>query len=85
MGDLLHASQGMPLIPFQRRMDLARLAEARGRLADAPGWCALFTHAFGRVAMLINEHAQSAAEHICLGFEAATRVAFVGSPTAALG
>lgn len=50
MCDFLHASRQMPLIPFERRMDLGRLAEARSSVRNAPGWCALFTYAFARMA-----------------------------------
>lgn len=36
----------------------------------------------GKVVMLINEVTQSQAEHLCLFFEAATNVTFIGTPTA---
>lgn len=36
----------------------------------------------GKVVMLINEDAISQAEHTCLFFESATKVTFIGSPTA---
>ena len=36
----------------------------------------------GKVVMLIDENAQSQAEHTCLFFEAATKVTFIGTPTA---
>jgi C-terminal processing protease CtpA/Prc len=36
----------------------------------------------GKVVVLINEEAISQAEHLCLFFEAATDVTFVGTPTA---
>lgn len=48
--DLLHASRHVPLVVIERRMDLSRPAAARSRLREAPGWCALFTSAFARVA-----------------------------------
>jgi C-terminal processing protease CtpA/Prc len=35
----------------------------------------------GKVVMLINEDAMSQSEHLCLFFEAATNVTFIGSPT----
>ena len=35
----------------------------------------------GKVVMLINEDAVSQSEHLCLFFEAATNVTFIGSPT----
>jgi hypothetical protein len=40
----------VPLVPFERRMDLSRLAAARAEQPNPPGWCALFTKAFGMVA-----------------------------------
>lgn len=36
----------------------------------------------GKVVMLIDERTQSQAEHTGLGFEAATKITFIGSPTA---
>jgi hypothetical protein len=36
----------------------------------------------GRVVVLINEHAQSQSEHLCLAVESATDVTFIGTPTA---
>jgi hypothetical protein len=50
IGDLLHAARNVPLVPFERRMDLSRLAALRQTQSDPPGWCALFTKAFGIVA-----------------------------------
>lgn len=50
VGDLLHAAAGVPTVPVQRPMDLARLADARAGLADRPTWTALFTLAYARVA-----------------------------------
>ena len=50
VGDLLHAAAGVPTVPVQRPMDLARLADARAALADRPTWTALFTLAYARVA-----------------------------------
>ena len=50
VGDLLHAAAGVPTVPVQRPMGLARLADARARLADRPTWTALFTLAYARVA-----------------------------------
>jgi hypothetical protein len=50
MCDFLHASRGMPLVPLERRMDLSRLAEAKAQVRGGPGWCALFTLAFARMA-----------------------------------
>ncbi len=50
VGDLLHAAAGVPTVPVQRPMGLARLADARARLAARPTWTALFTLAYARVA-----------------------------------
>jgi hypothetical protein len=50
IGDLMHAARRVPLVPFERRMDLSRLAAARADYPEPPGWCALFTKAFGVVA-----------------------------------
>jgi hypothetical protein len=47
---LLHAARGVPLVPFERRMDLSRLMAARAEQSNPPGWCALFTKALGIVA-----------------------------------
>src|SRR5262245_62660553 len=48
VGDLLDLSRRVPLVPFERRMNLAPLAMAR-REAGV-GWCALFIKAMGMVA-----------------------------------
>ena len=50
VGDLLHAAAGVPTVPVQRPMELARLADARAGLTDRPTWTALFTLAYARVA-----------------------------------
>jgi len=50
VGDLLHAAAGVPTVPVQRPMNLARLADARAALAERPTWTALFTLAYARVA-----------------------------------
>jgi len=47
IGDLLELSRALPLVPFERHMNLARVAEAR-RHAGV-GWCALFVKAMGMV------------------------------------
>jgi len=49
VGDLLHAAAGVPTVPVQRPMGLARLADARALLTDRPAWTALFTMAYARV------------------------------------
>jgi hypothetical protein len=58
MCDLMAFSKGIPTVPVQRRMHLAGLAEARVRLtgsAGQPGWCALFTRAYGLMAARFPE------------------------------
>jgi hypothetical protein len=51
VGDLLHASRHVPLVPFERRMNLSALAAARSESEELPSWCALFTKAYGVVTM----------------------------------
>ena len=48
--DLMHASQRVPLITFQRRLDLGAVADARAGAATPPGWAAIFAKAFCLVA-----------------------------------
>lgn len=50
INDLLHAARGVPTVPVQRRMHLGPLLDARAALAERPGWTALFTLAYARVA-----------------------------------
>jgi hypothetical protein len=47
VGDLLAVSRSIPLVPFERRMNLAAVAAVRQ--AAGVGWCALFTKALGMV------------------------------------
>ncbi len=47
VGDLLAVSRGIPLVPFERDMNLARIALARK--AAGISWCAAFVKAFGMV------------------------------------
>jgi hypothetical protein len=50
MCDLLAFAKAVPTVPVQRQMNLAPLAAMRARRAgapDLPGWCALFTKAYG--------------------------------------
>jgi hypothetical protein len=50
MCDLLAFARAIPTVPVQRVMSVGRLAALRARLGpspDAPGWCALFTKAYG--------------------------------------
>jgi hypothetical protein len=48
--DLLHASRKVPIIAFERRMDLSPLVEARSRLDRPPAWAMLLAKAFAMVA-----------------------------------
>jgi hypothetical protein len=50
IGDLMHASRGIPLIPFERTMELAEVAAARNSWPGHPTWYALFVRAFALVA-----------------------------------
>jgi hypothetical protein len=50
MSDFIHFGRQVPLVPFERRMDLAAVAAARRCLATPPGWCALFLKAYALVA-----------------------------------
>lgn len=49
MGDFLHFAAGIPTVPVERHMNLGRLAHARELASPRPGWCALFTKAWGVV------------------------------------
>jgi hypothetical protein len=48
--DLMHASRKLPVVSFERRMDLAALVAARARLDRPPAWSLLFAKAFAAVA-----------------------------------
>lgn len=48
--DLMYFSQKVPTVPIERRMNLAPLVAARQMCEPRPGWCAIFTQAFARVA-----------------------------------
>ncbi len=50
IGDLMHASRGIPLIPFERTMHLADVAAAREAWPVHPTWYALLVRAFALVA-----------------------------------
>jgi hypothetical protein len=50
IGDLVYFARKVPLCTAQRTMRLARLAAARLDAVPRPGWCALFTRAYGLVA-----------------------------------
>jgi hypothetical protein len=51
--DLVHFAHQVPTVPVQRRMNLSAVVAARQAARGAqprPGWCAIFTKAYGRVA-----------------------------------
>jgi hypothetical protein len=48
--DLMHAARQMPVITFERRMELSPLIDAREHLTHPPAWAILFAKAFGIVA-----------------------------------
>jgi hypothetical protein len=49
IGDLVHFAQKVPLCTAQRTMKLAAVADARLKACPRPGWCTLFTKAYGLV------------------------------------
>ncbi|MCI0704736.1 MAG: hypothetical protein L0241_27075, partial [Planctomycetia bacterium] len=50
VGDLLHASRHIPVITFERRMQLAEVVAARKQLPQPPPWVILLVKAMGAVA-----------------------------------
>src|SRR5216683_4958913 len=55
IGDLVYFGHKVPLCTVQRNMQLATVAAARLRAEPRPGWCALFTKAYGLVAVQRRE------------------------------
>jgi hypothetical protein len=53
--DLLHFAQKVPTVPVQRPINVAAVREQLERLSKPPGWCAIFTKAFGIVAQRFKE------------------------------
>lgn len=51
IGDLMHASIGVPLITFHRALEIGPLLAARNAAAVRPGWAAIFAKAFSVVAL----------------------------------
>ncbi len=47
MNDFLHFAAKIPTVPVERPMNLRQLVQARERAYPRPGWCALFTKAWG--------------------------------------
>jgi hypothetical protein len=50
INDYLAFASAVPTIPVERRMNLGRLVQARELASPRPGWCAIFTKAWGMVA-----------------------------------
>uniref|UniRef100_E6VIR0 Acyltransferase n=1 Tax=Rhodopseudomonas palustris (strain DX-1) TaxID=652103 RepID=E6VIR0_RHOPX len=50
IADLMHASQGVPLISYRRTLQLGPLARARAAAASPPGFAAILAKAFSLVA-----------------------------------
>jgi len=50
IADLMHASMDVPFVSLRRTLDIGPLTEARGSVAEPPGWAAIFVKAFGLVA-----------------------------------
>jgi hypothetical protein len=48
--DLMHASRNVPIVTFERRMNLAEVAAARKRIVPSPAWALLFAKAYSAVA-----------------------------------
>jgi hypothetical protein len=51
MCDMMHASRQVPLVSFERLIDLRAVREARSKCAEPPSWFAVFIKAFALVAM----------------------------------
>jgi hypothetical protein len=49
MCDFLHFASKVPTVPVQRTMNLAQLSDLRNNSTPRPGWCAIFTKAWGVV------------------------------------
>jgi len=49
VGDLVHCAKSAPLCTLRRTMHLAKVAAARTQANPRPGWCAVFTKAYGLV------------------------------------
>jgi hypothetical protein len=47
MSDFLRLAQKVPTVPVQRTFQLAEVVEARRAAWPRPGWCAIFTKAYG--------------------------------------
>ena len=47
VGDLMHACRGVPLVSFERSMDVSAVAAARAKVPARPAWSLLLAKAFG--------------------------------------
>ena len=52
IGDLLHYSHQIPTVPVQRRMNLADMGETRALAPQRVSWCAIFTKAWTKTALI---------------------------------
>src|SRR3984885_3995936 len=50
LADLMHASIRVPFVSLQRTLNIRQLIEARGMMAQPPGFAAIFVKAFSLVA-----------------------------------
>ena len=55
IGDLLYFARNVPLVPVQRRMNVADLLEARARMPQRVSWCSIFTKAYALTAAVTPE------------------------------
>ncbi len=53
--DLLHASRDIPFVTFEREMNLSSLVTLRQQLHTRPGWVAIFTKAYAKIALKMPE------------------------------
>jgi hypothetical protein len=59
IGDLLHFSRQVPLIPIERRMNVANLVAARQAVLPRPSWCSIFTKGLALAAIRHREFRRS--------------------------
>jgi hypothetical protein len=53
--DVLHFAHKIPTVPVQKRMSLAKVAEARAACTERPRWTAIFMRAYGLLAREVPE------------------------------
>jgi hypothetical protein len=61
--DLLHFAQKVPTVPVQRVFDVSKVASARHRLSNRPGWPAIFLKAYS---ILSNEQPELRRAYVAL-------------------